>query len=396
MRRVLVLNHFAVPREQPGGTRHVELFSRLDDWEYTIIASRRNLTTGRPQPDSPHFRFVPVVPYRNNGMTRILNWCSYTVMALLAGLRTPRPDVVYASSPHLLAALAGWLLARFRRARFVLEIRDLWPQTLVAMGHLSETSRLYRGLRGLELFLYRHADRLVAMAPGTIDSLKAAGVEDARICYIPNGADPEDFIPSAERDVLRRRYAFDKITGIYAGAHGPANGLDQLLEAAAQVLDRRVEVVLLGDGVLKPELTTMAAELGLTNVRFLDPVPKSEVVDLLAAADFGIHVLADIEIFRSAVSPNKVFDYLAAGRPVVTNSPGVVGDIIEAANAGITCKPNELAQALPAMAAISPSSRDRLGNNGEEWLRTHHSRALSVRRLREALEALVASRTDSR
>ena len=132
-RRVLVLNHFAVPRDQPGGTRHIDLFSRLPGWDFAIIASRLNLSTRKAQQPADGFVFVPVVPYRSNGVSRVLNWASYAVTATFAALRQPRPDVVYASSPHLLAGLAGWTVARVRRARFILEIRDLWPQVLVEM-----------------------------------------------------------------------------------------------------------------------------------------------------------------------------------------------------------------------------------------------------------------------
>src|ERR1035437_5348151 len=121
-KRVIVFNHFAVPRDQPGGTRHVELFSRLTGWNYTIIASHRNLSTGETQTRYPGFVLVPVTRYRSNGVSRILNWMSSAITATFAGLTAPRPDVVYASSPHLLAALAGWLVAKARRARVVLEI----------------------------------------------------------------------------------------------------------------------------------------------------------------------------------------------------------------------------------------------------------------------------------
>ncbi|MBX7268050.1 glycosyltransferase family 4 protein [Micromonospora sp. Llam7] len=384
-RRVLVLNHFAVPPGYPGGTRHVELFSRLPGMSYVIIAGRRNLVTGLPQRAEPGFHPVAVTPYRGNGLGRALNWASYAVTATAAGLRQPRPDVVYASSPHLLAGLSGWVVSRLRRTPFVLEIRDLWPRVLVEMGALSETSVAYRALERLERFLYRHADRIVIMAPGVRAAIEGKGVPSERIAFIPNAADPDDFLPSADRDGLRRRYGFTRRTAVYAGAHGPANGLHLLLEAARAVPE--IDVVLVGSGVEKPRLR--AAADGIRNIRFLDPVPKTEIPDLLHAADIGVHVLADVELFRGGVSPNKVFDYLAAGLPILTNSPGTVGDLVIGADAGYVTPPNQLAHGLGQLVRASPDDLAKMGAAGRRWIRENQSRGAMSRALGQLLAPLV-------
>src|SRR3546814_814459 len=204
-RSVLVLNHFAVPRGQAGGTRHVELFSRLEGWRHLIIASHLNHLTGEPQEPEPGFMPVKVLGYKVNGWLRILNWISYAWAAFFAGVRQRRVDVVYASSPHLLAALSGWAIAVIRRVPFVLEIRDLWPKVLVDMGQLNASSPIYRALTVLENFLYARATMIVVMADGSRTELMARGISDDKIVYIPNGADPEDFKPSQARDELRTR-----------------------------------------------------------------------------------------------------------------------------------------------------------------------------------------------
>ncbi|MFF0467965.1 glycosyltransferase family 4 protein [Micromonospora zamorensis] len=385
-RRVLVFNHFAVPPGYPGGTRHVELFSRLPGWTHVIIAGRRNMITGRPQRPEPGFHFVAVTPYRGNGLGRVFNWASYAVTATVAGLRQPRPSVVYASSPHLLAGLSGCVVATLRRVPFVLEVRDLWPRVLVEMGALSETSVAYRVLERLAQFLYRRADRVVIMAPGVRAAIEAKGVAPEKIAFIPNAADPDDFVPSEGRDELRRRYGFTRRTAVYAGAHGPANGLELLLAAAKAVPE--IDVVLAGSGVEKPRLQAKA--LGIRNVRFLDPVPKSEIPDLLHAADIGVHVLADVELFRAGVSPNKVFDYMAAGLPMVTNSPGTVGDLVMGADAGYVTPPSHLAHGLAQMVQASPDELTKMGAAGRCWIRDNQSRtAMSL-----ALGCLLASLVD--
>lgn len=381
--RVLVLNHFAAPRGEAGGTRHVELFSRLEGWEHLIIASDLNPQTGRRVGDSEGFVTIPVVGYSSNGLSRILNWVSYAVQATLRGLRVGRVDVVYGSSPHLLAALAAWVLAVVKRAPFVLEVRDLWPKVLVDMNHMSPTSSVYRALTLLEEFLYARARTIVVMAEGSRTELVARGIPADKIVYIPNGADPDDFVPSAPRETLREKYGFTRTTAVYAGAHGPANGLDLLLDGAAEVPE--VDVVLVGGGVLKDDLRQDAEQRGLTNVRFLDPVPKTEIPDLLAAADIGLHVLADIELFRSAVSPNKVFDYMAAGLPTLTNCPGLVADLVDGAGAGVAVPPREIATGLIRLGALTSTELSGLGDSGRRWIAEHQSRRAMAGRLDETL-----------
>ena len=230
---VLVLNHFAVSRGSAGGTRHVELFGRLENWSHTIVAADRNLfDRKRHKPDSSMLT-VPTIGYRDNGVMRILNWASFGVGALVRGLVSPRPQVVYASSPHLLTGVAGWVLSKVRRARFVLEIRDLWPEVLVAMERLDERSLVYKSLHKLEGWLYRSADHIVVLAQGVKDAIVARGVAADKISLIPNGAEPADFAVSEHRGVLRQRFDLTGTVCVYAGAHGPANGLTLALEAAA-------------------------------------------------------------------------------------------------------------------------------------------------------------------
>lgn len=382
-RRILVLNHFAAPRGEAGGTRHVELFSRLKGWDYLIIASNLNPQTGRKVGESEGFVTVPVVNYSSNGISRILNWVSYAVGATLRGLRVGSVDVVYGSSPHLLAGLAAWVLAVVKRASFVLEIRDLWPKVLVDMGHLNESSPIYRILRSLESFLYRRARKIIIMAEGSRTELIARGIENDKIVYIPNGADPDDYQPSAPRDELRKRYAFTRATAVYTGAHGPANGLELLLTGAEQ--SPEIDVVLVGGGVLKECLMRDVEQRGLPNVRFMDPIPKDEIPDLLAAADVGLHVLADIELFRSAVSPNKIFDYMAAGLPCITNTPGLVSQLVEMANSGLAVEPNGIGKGLLHFMNTSTEERMTLGQNGKNWIAAHQSRTIMAVRLEETL-----------
>jgi glycosyltransferase involved in cell wall biosynthesis len=389
--RIVVFNHFAAPPESPGGTRHIELFGRLAGWEVRIIAANRNLLTGGEVRAHPPLETVWVSPYSGNGPARILNWLSYSVTAFARALRIRRVDVFYGSSPHLLAALVGLVMARLRRVPFVLEIRDVWPKVLADMGGMSPTSPVYRMLEFLESVLYRYADRIVILAEGVRSHVVERGVDPDRIEFIPNAADTEDFTPTAPRDVLRDRYGFTGVVAVYAGAHGPANGLDLLLDAAAEGAASHPEllVVLVGGGTAKDALVERAHGDGLTNVRFMDPIPKSEIPDLLAAVDIGVHCLSDVEMFRTGVSPNKLFDYMAAGLPVVTNTPGETSEFVVASRGGRAVPPDGLAGALVELASLSAGARSYIGRLGREHLDATRSRSAMAARLQVLLDGIV-------
>jgi glycosyltransferase involved in cell wall biosynthesis len=389
-KRVLVFNHFAVQRGAAGGTRHVELFGRLENWDACIIAADRNLQTGRREPShSPGFRTVPTTPTSGSYMTRVINWISYAFGALIAGVfDTRRPTIVYGSSPHLLAPLAALAVARLRRARFVLEIRDIWPLILAEMGLLDADSGVYRALEWIERFLYRKADAIVVLAEGSAARLGKCGVKPSKICVIPNGAEPSDFIPKTPRDEMRTRLSLTGFVFVYAGAHGEANGLDLVLDAAREIrgdLDD-VSFLLVGDGTAKTKLMRRAVDEQLTNVLFLDPIPKVDIPDVLGAADAGLHVLTDVALFRYGVSPNKVYDYMAAGLPVLTNTPGEVTSLVDLAGSGIGVEPDQLAEGVGRMRGAGSDSWVRWGASGKAFMDGHRSRTGLARSLETLLD----------
>lgn len=392
-RRVLVLNHFAAPRGQAGGTRHVELFGRLEGWDYLIIASDLNPQTGGRLKSEPGFVVVHAPEYSSNGISRIRNWVAYAFRATWIGLVQPGVDLVYGSSPHLLAALAAWIIAFAKRVPFVMEVRDLWPQVLVDMGGWNAGSLVVRLLTKIEEFLYARATAVVVLSEGSRVNLLGRGVAPEKVHYVPNGADPDDFSPRASREELRERYGFTKFTAVYAGAHGPANGLDIALDTALTFDPGALDVVLVGGGVEKDRLIARAQREGISNVRFLDPVPKSEIADLLHAADIGLHILADVELFRTAVSPNKLFDYLAAGLPVVTNCPGSVGDLVIDSGGGWVTEPSALGAGIRHVLNTDGAELRSHGMSGRAWIAEHQSRTAMAKRVERVLIAALKGGT---
>jgi glycosyltransferase involved in cell wall biosynthesis len=391
---VMVLNHFAVPADAPGGTRHVELFSRLTEWDAEVVAASRGLITGDRTVSSDSIWRAVWVPPAHGAATRVLSWAAYGLTSLAHGLASRRrPDIVYASSPHLLAGLSGLVLARLRRAHYVLEIRDLWPQVLIDMGQLSEASAAVRVLRSLEHLLYSQAEAIVVMAAGVEEHLASRGFA-GKLMLIPNGADPEDFRAGAGRTELRQRFGLEGFVVAYTGAHGVANGLDAVLDAARTVGARAPEVrfLLVGDGPLKEHLVNRARQEALSNVIFMDPIPKREVPALLGAVDAGLHVLADVPLFSYGVSPNKLFDYMAAGLPVITNTTGEMAELVTRAGAGLAVAPDAVAEGVLSLVNATAEQRRRWGDDGRQYMHENASRSAMAVRMSGLLASVMSSR----
>jgi glycosyltransferase involved in cell wall biosynthesis len=396
------VNQFAKTPDLPGGTRHYEMSARLAarGWSVTLVASDLNLTTRRYmrrkdasdrrpiEEQGAGFRIVwlPAGSYERNDWRRAISMLSFSWHAFRTLLRsTQRGDVVIGSSPHLLAALASWAGARIRRARFVLEVRDLWPESLVAVQG-SETL-LSRVLRPVATLLYRRSDSIVVLAKGSEDHLKRLGIPGSKIHWIPNGFAP-GADPALNRSALpdSLEWIADENVFIYAGAHGPANGLEILIDVAEILTERRVpaRILLLGDGPSKVELQSDVEQRGVDALVFHPPVVKSLVPSLLHHCVGGLMILKDAPLFAYGVSPNKLFDYLGAGLPVVANVPGDVAQILAECDGGVSVSPNDAAAIADAIERILGDPGRRLG--AQQWVRENYSRD----RLAERLERVIA------
>jgi len=399
---LLWINHFAIAPTDGGGTRHFDLAQALrpHGWHVTIAASDFHLhSRGYTRRLTPHarsaiaervddvdFLWLWAAPYTTNDWRRARNWLSFSrSLARLSPDVAPRPDVIIGSSPHLFAALAALRMARRLRVPFVLEVRDLWPDSIVAAG--GRRGPAFHALGTLAKYLYARADRVIILARGTGDHLASLGVSPTRMVYVPNGADPMPAPAIAPRPAA-------PFTLIYAGAHGPANGLDTVLDAAALLRDHPIHILLVGDGPSKPALAMRAAREALPNVELRDPVPKTAMPALLASADAGLMVLRDARLFSFGVSPNKLFDYLAAGLPVVCNVPGDVATMLREARAGeqtTDASPRALANAILRLAQRSPQDLRAMGDSARAWVGREHGRPVLAQRIDAALRPLVTS-----
>ncbi|MCB0978599.1 MAG: glycosyltransferase family 4 protein [Acidimicrobiales bacterium] len=402
--RLYWANQYAVSPDQPGGTRHYDFAKELQQrgHDVSLIASDINLSTRqysrrsgptdlRAHPErigGVKFTWLTAGSYRGNNWRRVASMVVFGLATTRHLLRVEKDarTVFIGSSPHLFAALGAWLAAKLRRVPFVFEVRDLWPESYSEVSG-RETGPEVTLLRLIADLLYRRSDAIIVLADSNVDRICERGVPRSRITLVPNGVDLHGFENADEGVDLSQPGVF---TFVYAGAHGPANDLATVVEAAAELKKRSrddIGVVLLGDGACKEDLIEQANSLGLENIRFVDPVPKSGIASTLRSADAGLMVLAAVDLFTYGVSPNKLFDYMGAGLPVLANVPGLVADVISRAGVGTTVAggdPKALADGMEAMADDPPVDA---AAHGRKFIEENYDR----RKLAVTVESLLSS-----
>ena len=300
-------------------------------------------------------------------LSRLRSFLSFALLAIREVTIRPA-DVVFASSTPLTVSLPALWARTARRIPYVLEVRDLWPDLAIEMGVI-RNGVLKSALYWWERLAYRHASRLVALAPGIKRQIIAkAGLDPARVIMIPNGSDTANIRPSAS--ATRRRFGSptDKFVLGYTGTIGTANGLDAVIDTAAvlkQRGNRRAQFVVIGDGREQKRLSQRVETEGLDNVRFVGLVDKREYNAVLADLDVGLQILKNVPGFYYGTSPNKFFDYLAAGKPVLVNYPGWMSDLVTTHQCGVSVppeSPEKFADAVEALAAAP----DRVAQMGQE------------------------------
>ncbi len=275
-------------------------------------------------------------------LTRSKTFAKFALGSIGIAMRH-RYDLLFATTTPLTAGIPGIFARWLRRKPFVFEVRDLWPELPRAMGLITNPVVLAL-MSVLEWVSYRSAQRLVGLSPGICQGIRKRGVAENRIVMVPNGCDFSIFDDKAVAPWRPEGVAEGDLMAVFTGTHGLANGLDAALNAAA-VLQKRgrndIKLVLVGDGKLKPQLKARAEAEGLTNVLFLDPVDKAKLSQLMAAADLGMQLLANIPAFYYGTSPNKFFDYISSGLPVLNNYPGWLADLINESGCGLPVSPED-------------------------------------------------------
>jgi glycosyltransferase involved in cell wall biosynthesis len=403
--RTLIVTHYFPPETGAPQARLSELAATWagDGDQVTVLTGMPNHPTGVLPPEyrgavrrrerRQGYRVLRTWLYAtpNEGVARkTLSHLSFMASSvLLGGLASGPADTVVVSSPTFFSIGSAWLLARLKQARFVVEIRDLWPAIFVELGVLTN-NRVIRVLERLELAAYAAADQVVVVSEGFRDNLIERGVPAAKVHTIRNGVDLSRFDPARPADpAVRARLGArpGDCLVLYVGTHGISQGLSAVADAAARLArDQRVRFAFVGDGADKRRLTERVAELGLDHVTLLPSVPSAEVPALLAAADVCLVPLRQVPLFATFI-PSKMFEYLAAGRAVIGSMAGEAAHILSEAG-GVVVPPGDsaaLADAIGALAA-DPGRRQVMGEAGRAHVERGYDRAALAREYRKLLD----------
>jgi glycosyltransferase involved in cell wall biosynthesis len=325
---------------------------------------------------------------------RMLSYASFLASAALIGpWRVRRPDVVVATSPQLLCGLAGYLLARCLRAPFVFEVRDLWPESILAVEALRD-GPFIRALKGLARFLYTRCDRIVTVGEGYRAGIVLRyAIPEGKIDVVPNGIDTGLFVPQSRVGAVRRELGWgDRFVVMYVGTHGMAHGLGDVLEAARLLRDEpRLLFVFVGEGAEKEALRRTAAAQRLDNVQFIDQQPKARVPLFYAACDLGLVTLRDTPLFQE-VLPSKLFEYLGMERPVLLTVGGEARRVVEEAGGGEFVAPGDAAALAEAVRRLAgaPERLAEMGRRGRAFVLAHYDRAALAGRYLDLLAGVAA------
>ena len=401
---ILLIHQAFAAIDEPGGTRHHEIARHLAarGHQVTIIASPVSYLTGKARSQR-----IPWVERQDGGagvtilraytypalhksfVHRVVSFLSFMIASFQIGLNVREVDLIWGTSPPIFQGMTAWSLARLKRVPFLFEVRDLWPAFAIAVGVLRQPLLIHLS-EWLERFLYQHADRVIVNSPGFIDHVRESGAR--KIELVPNGAEVAMFDPTATGEPFREKLGLQaKYIALYAGAHGLSNDLGTLLEAASRLRQLPdLAIVLLGDGKEKTTLLAQAAQLGLSNVYFVPPVPKNEMPGILAGANACIAILKPVSMYAT-VYPNKVFDYMAAGRPIVLAIEGVIRKVVEEAQAGIFVVPGDaqaLADAIQYLAE-HPQEGVEMGLRGRRQVEHNFNRPVLADQMAGIMERMV-------
>jgi glycosyltransferase involved in cell wall biosynthesis len=330
----------------------------------------------------------------NEGFARrTASYVLFMLTAILASLRAERPDVVVATSPQFFCGIAGAVAGALRGRPFVLEVRDLWPESIVALGQLRRGSPAVRALEAIERWLYRRAAGIVVVTRAFARHVAACGIPESRIALVYNGIDGEAWKPRPPSPELLAKHGIGGALRVgYVGTLGLAHGLMTVLDAAEKLAGEGVELVFVGDGADRARIEAEAKRRGLANVHFVGQVPRSEVPAWLASLDVLLVMLRDLPVFETVI-PSKLFEFAAMERPIVLAAPrGEVREMVEAAGAGLAIDPEnaeQLAGAIRELRANPARARERAAR-ARAWAEAGFRREALARRMARFLEERAA------
>ena len=400
--RLLLIHQAFASMNEPGGTRHHELARYLasQGHQISIIASPisyltgKNTGSGRVETDMNGkisiYRTYTYPALHRSFIHRLISFFSFMASSFFTAIKIKDVDIIWGTSPPIFQSFTAWLVSAFKRVPFLFEIRDLWPEFAIAVGVLKNKLLIKLSL-WLEKFLYRRADKIMVNSPGYIKHIKNKGGKD--ITLIPNSADVSFFSPDDHVQLRRKLGWEDKFIVLYAGAHGMSNDLQTLIQAANILSDQpEIKIVCIGDGKEKQNLITLVNSLSLKNVEFIDPVSKNQIAGYLYAADICTAILKPIEMYKTTY-PNKVFDYMAVGKPILLAIDGVIREVVETSGCGKFCTPGNPQAIADGITDMFKHRSDlkTMGEKGRVYLIEHFDRTKIANTFSDMINNLVST-----
>jgi glycosyltransferase involved in cell wall biosynthesis len=400
--QILFIHQVFLTPNEAGSTRHFELAKYLVKvgHQVTIIGSSVNYLTGAIDSRCQgKFIFKETIDgveiikawtysrIHKNFFSRFVSFVSFMVSSIIASLNVKKVDLVIGCSPQIFAGVSALIVGYLKRIPFVFEIRDLWPKFAVEMKILTNKKLIWLA-ESLEKYLYRHADYFIINSPGFKAHLARFNLPEEKIFLIPNGVDTDMFQPGEKNNSFRKEHKLEnKFIAMYAGAHGQANNLQTVIEAASLLKDNQEIIFLLvGDGKEKNNLIELKDKYGLINVLFIEAQPKEKMPEICRATDVCLAILENREAFKT-VYPNKVFDYMSAARPTILAIDGVIREVIEQAEAGIYVPP-ENPQVLAQTVLKLYNDREimeKYGQNARKYVMDNFERERIAEKLNQTL-----------
>lgn len=322
---------------------------------------------------------------------RVISYFSFFMSSVFFGLFcAPKANVIIATTPQFLCSLSGVVHSFFRRKPLVLEVRDLWPDSIVAVGVMEKNSILIKILYLLEKFVYWYAEKIIIVSKGFEKELIKKGVNSDKLFYMPNGIDDSLFYPKKKNyELLKKLSIKNKFIVSFIGTHGMAHGLNTVIECAAELQKEKknnVQFLFVGEGAKKQELIEQANNKKLLNCLFVDKVDKNKIPDYYSISDASLVVLKKNDLFKT-VLPSKMFEIMGMSIPIILGVEGVAADVIKEANAGILVEPENSILLKNAIESLynNVMLKEKLGTNGVQFVRVNYNRKIIAKSYLEIL-----------
>ena len=403
MHKILIINQYSYPPSQKTNSRrHFDLFKNFSKKEYNIdiicgsfIHDRKEQILDKKEKyrlveeEGINYHILPGMSYKNN-LSRMISMIQFYFKVLFFSKKLKeKPDLVYSSSPHPFNGLVGMRLAKKYKCPFIIEIRDLWPETWVSMGATTKKSLLYKVFAYIEKVLYKNADKIVTVLANK-DYFTSIGVDEKKVELVSNGVDLEKYDISIKEE-SPIKFPSDKFNIVYTGKLGTANYIEIILDTAKEIKEEKIFFHIIGEGEKKEELIRKAKENGLENLNFYPPVPKTSIPSILKEASLVIQTLKNTNLYKYGISSNKIYEYFAAAKPIIF-SGNAINDMVTEANAGITVDAGNIAklkEAILSLYSMTDEERKVLGKNGRDYVEKNYDTKILSKKLENIIARLL-------